>query len=85
MSDSFGPFNRATAITPSDTVNIVDPTGAPLPDAIYVGGGGIVAAVFQDGTVVNFTAVVGEFLTIKVKRVNATNTTATLLNALFMV
>lgn len=79
------PFNRAVPITPSDTVNIVDPAGAPLPDAIYVGGAGVVAAVFQDGTVVNFTVVAGEILPVRIKRVNTTGTTATLLVGLSMV
>lgn len=76
------PYNRAVPITKSDTVNIVDPARDPLPDAIYVGGAGVVAAVFQDGTVVNFTAVAGQILPIRIKRVNSTNTTATLLMGL---
>jgi len=79
------PANRGVIIAPSDTVNIVDPARDPLPDAIYVGGAGIVAAVFQDNSVVNFTAVAGEILPIRIKRVNVTNTTATLMVALFLV
>ena len=79
------PYNRAVDITKSDTVNIVDPARDPLPDAIYVGGAGIVAAVFQDGSVVNFTAIAGQILPIRIKRVNSTNTTATLLVGLSLV
>ena len=72
-------------ITPSDTVNIVDPARDPLPDAIYVGGAGVVRAVFPDNTTVDFTAIAGETLPIRIKRVNTTGTTATLLVALSMV
>lgn len=79
------PYNRAVLIAKSDTVNIVDPARDPLPDAILVGGAGVVAAVFQDNTVVEFTAVAGEILPIKIKRVNSANTTATLMIALFLV
>lgn len=79
------PYNRAVPIVTSDTVNIVDPARDPLPDAIYVGGAGVVAAVFQDNTVVNFTAVAGEMLPIRIKRVNSTGTTATVMLALSMV
>jgi len=79
------PYNRAVPIVKSDTVNIVDPARDPLPDAIYVGGAGVVAAVFQDNSVVEFTAAAGEILPIRIKRVNSTNTTATLMDALFLV
>lgn len=76
-------YNKAFDITTSDTVNFINQgLGRLLCDAIYVGGAGIVAAVFEDGTVVNFTAVAGEVLPIAVKRVNATNTTATLMKGL---
>lgn len=73
------PYDDAAAITKSDTVDI--PEG--LTDAVYVGGAGIVAAVFQNGEVVNFTAVAGEILPIRIKRVNSTTTTATLMVALY--
>ena len=81
-------YNKAVAVTASDTVNIPGPnTGATgvLTDALYVGGAGIVVAVFQDDTTVQFTAVAGEILPIRIKRVNATNTTATLMVALYSV
>ena len=77
-------YNRAVGITPSDTVNITAfGQFSSLTDAIYVGGAGVVAAVFEDGSVVNFTAVAGEILPLHVKRINSTGTTATLLNALY--
>lgn len=83
-------YNTATPVTISDTVNIYansdgDATkGVPpqLTDALYVGGAGIVQAVFQDGTVRAFTAVAGEILPIQIKRVNSGSTTATLMLAL---
>lgn len=76
-------YNKAVGVTPSDTVNFVNQgLGRLLCDGLYIGGAGVVAAVFEDGTVVNFTAVAGEILPIAVKRVNTTNTTATLIVAL---
>jgi hypothetical protein len=86
MANDF--YSKAVAITTSDTVNIPGPnSGASgqLTDAVYVGGAGIVVAVFQDDTTVNFTAVAGEIIPIRIKRVNSTNTTATLMVALYAV
>lgn len=85
-------YNRAVAITPSDTVNYDGSTYAAnhatkaIPaEAIYVGGAGIVVAIFENGSAVNFTAVAGQILPLKTIRVNATTTTATLLVALYLV
>jgi hypothetical protein len=67
------------SITPSDTVNL--PAGCR---GIYVGGAGNVVAVGDDNASVTFTAIpVGTFMPIAARRINATNTTATLLIALF--
>ena len=81
------PYNVARPITASDSANIEsDSLGQfGLTDAIYVGGAGVVAVVFQDNTVQNFTCVAGQILPVKAKRVNSTNTTASLLLALFYV
>ena len=73
------PFNRGFAITKSDTVNIEQ----GMTDAVYVGGAGIVVAVFEDNSTANFTCVAGQILPLKVKRVNSTTTTATLMVALY--
>ena len=73
------PYNYAEAITKSDTVDF--PHG--LCDAIYVGGAGVVAVVLEGGAVVNFTAVAGGLLPVRARRVNSTNTTATLCAALY--
>lgn len=86
------PYNRAIAITKSDTVNYngltysvgVDQTAEPA-DAIYVGGAGVVVAVFEDGTTGSFTCIAGQILPLKTVRVNSTNTTATLMLALYYV
>lgn len=86
------PYNRAVAITKSDTVNYDGTTfnpasaGKAIPaDAIYVGGAGIVVAVFEDGSTAAFTAVAGQILPLKTIRVNSTTTTATLMVALYAV
>jgi len=82
-------YARGVVITKSDTVNYDNTTVSgptkPIPSqGIYVGGAGIVAAVFEDGSVVNFTAVSGQILPLKTIRVNNTNTTATLMVALYV-
>lgn len=77
-------YTKAVAITKSDTVNFLEQgTSDRLATAIYVGGGGVVAVVFQDDSVVQFTCIAGQILPVKAKRVNSTNTTATLMVALY--
>lgn len=72
-------YSRAVAVTTSDVTNFVD--GAC--HAIYVGGAGNIVAIVN-GTAVTFTgAVVGSVLKIRATRINATNTTATNLVALY--
>jgi hypothetical protein len=73
-------YNQGVAITTSDTVDLAKPT-----DGLWVGGAGIVVAVFENGTTANFTCLAGAYLPLKVKRVNATTTTATLIVALYTV
>lgn len=73
------PYNRFYAVTPSDTVNF--PWG-PC-DAIAVGVNGKVQAVAQDGTVTEFDLVKGEVIPIKLIRVNATDTSANNIVALY--
>lgn len=82
MANDF--YTKAIPVTTSDTLNIPGPNGA-LTDALYVGGAGIVVAVLQDDTAVNFTAVAGEILPLRIKRVNNTTTTATLMVALYAI
>lgn len=93
---NLGSYATSKAITKSDTVNydgtVVSTTGVyqttgntkPIPaDGIYVGGAGIVVAVYPDGSTQQFTAVAGELLPIQTIRVNSTTTTATLMLALY--
>lgn len=76
-------FVRAQAITPSDTANFANLGGQLLCDAIYCGGAGVVPVVFEDGSVVNMTAVAGGYLYVRAKRVNNTNVGASLMVALY--
>lgn len=73
------PAVGAEVITKSDSVNF-----SKLSRGIYVGGAGDVAVVFRDGTVVTFSSVpAGFLLPVQAIRVNSTNTTATLMVALY--
>lgn len=83
-------YTRAIAIAKSDTVNFDGSTDATNPataivaaDAIWVGGAGIVVLVLADHSLVNFTCVAGQLLPVRAIRVNSTNTTATLMVALY--
>ena len=71
------PATRAEAVTKSDSVDL-----SYVSRGIYVGGAGDVAAVMWSGDVVTFSAVpAGTLLPIRCKRINSTNTTATLMVA----
>lgn len=92
MAQASGTFNRSVLITKSDTVNFDGSTYAAnaatkaiSADAIFVGGAGVVVAVFEDGTTGAFTVLAGTLLPIECIRVNSTTTTATLMNALYQV
>lgn len=82
-------FNRGKTITPSDTLDIDGQTASTnqnpkLTDALFIGGAGVVQAVFADGTVCAFTVVAGEMVPLKLRRVNSTSTTATLMVGLYL-
>lgn len=75
-------FVNATAITPSDTVPVVD-ANRPI-TGIYVGGAGNVTVITEGGQTVTFTAPpVGSILYIRSTHVKATGTTALNLVALY--
>jgi hypothetical protein len=85
-------YNRAVAITKSDTANFDGSTYSANPDtkaitaeAIYAGGAGVVVAVFPDGSTANFTVTAGQTLPLTTIRVNSTSTTASLMVALYEV
>ena len=74
-----GPPTTWAIVVPHDTNDL--PKGCTK---IYVGGAGNIDLVGQDNVVVTYTAVpVGTFIIANPKRVNATNTTATLMVAMF--
>ena len=92
MAQATGTYNKSVAITKSDTVNFDGSTYAAnaatkaLPaDAIFVGGAGVVVAVFENGTTAPFTVLAGTMLPLKCIRVNSTSTTATLMNAMYQI
>jgi|TARA_R110000824_G_scaffold12275_2_gene53911 hypothetical protein len=92
MAQTTGTYNKSVVITKSDTVNFDGSTYAAnaatkaLPaDAIFVGGAGVVVAVFENGTTAPFTVLAGRMLPLKCIRVNSTNTTATLMNAMYQI
>jgi hypothetical protein len=76
---SQGAAEQAVAVTPSDANDL-----AITSRAIYVGGAGDLTVVMcGDGSTVTFSAVpVGSVLPIRVTRVKATGTTATLILSL---
>ena len=76
---TYGPARGGEVVTKHDSNDLVK-----VSRGIYVGGGGDVAAVMADGTVLTFSAVpAGTLLPIRCKRINSTNTTATLMLALY--
>lgn len=81
------PFTQARTVTPGDTAadNFDVNLKGGLCDALQVGNAAAVTVVFQDGSTAAFTCVVGQILPVKVKRVNATGTAATLIVALYAV
>ena len=73
------PAVYAGAVTTSDSVNL-----SSIARGLYVGTGGNLAAVMPDDAVVTFNNVAtGTILPVRVKRVNATNTTASNIVALY--
>jgi hypothetical protein len=73
------PAASVAAITTSDTVELTH-----VSRHIYVGGTGDISVVMRDSSTAVFKAVpVGTVLPIRVRRINATGTTATLLLNLY--
>ena len=82
-----GPTGHIVAVTPSDTVAVLQASGAPEPavfDWLRVGAAGDVTIVTPDGsTILVDDALAGEYIPIRGYRVNATATAATLIIAGF--
>lgn len=71
-SDILGPACNAVAVNPSDTADL-----AFASKALYVGGAGNVALVTVGGDTVTYVGVpAGSYLSVRVRRVLATGTTA---------
>ena len=78
-SNQSAPARIWLSVTPSDSVNL--PAGCR---GLFVGGAGNLSLVGADGTAVTFTGVTaGTTLPVGPVRVNSTNTTATLIVALY--
>lgn len=78
-ADMAAPSESWRAVTPHNSTNLM-----PGCRAIYVGGDGDVVAVDRYDNAVTFVGVLaGSILPIQAKRINATNTTATNLVALY--
>ena len=73
------PAGHYEAITKHDSTNF---TSGEC-EGIWVGGAGVVIVVRPDGTAVAFTAAAGSIIPVRAIRVNSTDTTATLMVALF--
>lgn len=83
MSQLTRPGAAHVAVTPSDTVDIAKVDYA-YPRALWIGVAGNVAVVTPDGTAATYVGVAaGTLLPIQTRRVNATNTTATDLVAIY--
>lgn len=79
VENTSAPAVYAGAVTPSDSTNL-----SSVARAIYIGAAGNVAAVMPDDSVVTFVGLqAGAILPVRIKRVNATNTTATSIVALY--
>ena len=79
VTNATTPAVYAGAVTTSDSVNL-----SSIARALYVGTGGNVVAVMPNDDVVTFSSVQsGQILPVRVKRVNATNTTASNIVALY--
>lgn len=72
------PYNVWQTVTPSDTVDFDRMT-----DAIRSGSNGVMVIVAQDGSTAAFHVVTGDIIPVKARRVNATNTTASNIVALY--
>lgn len=71
------------AVTKSDTADVAR-VGSEYPRALWVGGAGNVAIVTPDGALATLEGVAaGTLLPIRFKRVNSTNTTATVMVAIY--
>ena len=70
---------HAVVITPSDSVDLTT-----VSRALWIGGAGNISVVMYGGEIVTISGIqAGSLLPLMVKRVNSTNTTATLIVSLW--
>lgn len=73
------PAQAAETVTPSDSINL-----SSVCRGLWVGGAGNAAVVMADGSVVTYSGILaGTLLPVMISRVNLTNTTATLMVAMY--
>lgn len=83
MSDPTRPGRSHAAVTKSDTVDFAK-LDNEYPRAVWVGGAGNAAIVTPDGVAVTYEGIAaGTLIPVQAKRVNSTNTTATLMVAIY--
>lgn len=71
-------------VTPSDTDNILFPSGTTYGLGVYIGVSGDLSVIMGDGTTSVFdNLAAGYFHDISVQRINSTNTTATGIKVLY--
>jgi len=80
MSALNDPSKFLVTVTPSDSVSI---NGGLLTRGLYVGTAGNVSVLTENGSIVFVGVIAGSILPIRISRVNATNTTAADIVALF--
>ena len=78
MSTKSDPASGFHAITPSDSAGL-----GYFTRGVYVGGAGVIKCISADGNTASFTAPAGALLPIVTNFVYDTDTTATLLVALY--
>jgi hypothetical protein len=79
MTSYVDPAKQGIAITPSDSADF----SFGFTRGIYVGGAGNISVEMANGTVMFYTVNAGSVLPLRVKRVNATGTTASNLVGLY--
>ncbi len=77
-------YNKWVPVVPSDTQD-VEHAGGSWPDALYIGGAGVVNLVAEDGATGLFTCIAGQVLDVKFRRVNLASTGATDMLALYQI
>lgn len=85
MNDLRTPYNKFVLVSPDDSADL-PLVGDLRPIGLYTGSGGDIVGVMPDNTTITFVGTpAGMMWPLSFRRVNATNTTATGLIALYAV